>query len=442
MTERVQHLPKLPALLALAACPADDGYDDQPAQPVPLLGAIAADEHPGTALLDAPWPVHAHTGAGDINGDGMDDLIVGVFVHNEPVDGAFVLFGSTEPLARSQPLALAGLHLRPRGGSNLFAMPLGDVDGDGRDDLAFDALGAPLVLPGREALVDDRSPYDMPAREWGVQIALTTNADLFAVGDVDGDDLADIGLRTDDGIRVVTGHDALLDTDRLLLFEASTPLAEPPDGPVHWALGRPGDLDGDGLNDVVVVRQPDYDASIPRSLEVFYGRPAPDVPGRGAPDARFTLDASSHYLGMGDLDGDGIDDIMVGVGETRLLTGRRQRFEGQLAIDTLTVSIVGEQLRRATWVGDIDGDGAEDIVGLPAAADELAIWYGRNDLTSLPAERAATLQFDEPAEWFRVSALGDLNGDGCDEFATTPTRPGLRPQPIGGVSIFYGAPRP
>ena len=186
-----------------------------------ITGAFASERtfHPGSGPLTAGAGASV-AGAGDVNGDGLADLLVSGRVAAPPLIGpphaVFVVFGKRG----SGPVDLAAL------GTRGFAIhaddgfvtagagrAAGDVNGDGRADVLVDLdidsdedSGAVAVVFGKasSAAVDvSAGRFDMPA--WGMRIVggaaglgLGSGGDagaaMAAAGDVDGDGLGDVVL--------------------------------------------------------------------------------------------------------------------------------------------------------------------------------------------------------------------------------------------------------
>jgi hypothetical protein len=193
-----------------------------------------------------------------------------------------------------------------------------------------------------------------------------------------------------------------------------------------------GDINGDGLADAAVVL-PGYRsvASVSGGVRVFLGRANRAMPLEQTSTFLTSATASASFgasiAGLGDINGDGLDDFAIGgpsdssnTGMARLYLGDRansltlsQSFQGASAGEQFGFSIAG--------LGDINGDGLNDFaVGSPDGGamqrGSVAIWLGAREgpLPSTPAQR-----LDAPASammatdfGYAVSAAGDVNHDG------------------------------
>jgi FG-GAP repeat len=222
-------------------------------------------------------PLGGVDGAGDVNGDGFDDVIVGDPV--SPRGSAYVVFGSAAPTDVDL-AAPAGRAIRILGRANDgvgFAVAgAGDANGDGFDDMAVGAPFAPddgrgnggsvYVVRGGTALTDiDLSSPGTRATRFVPGVGGLLGARLAGVGDVDGngeDDLAVGALSADFPSRDGAGSTmVLLGGPRF--FRSTTRTAAPGGGGIlrlvgpfertaAGDVGRAGDTDGDGRDEIVV----------------------------------------------------------------------------------------------------------------------------------------------------------------------------------------------
>jgi|GEM_PF-1800916 len=313
--------------------------------------------HPlGPEWPAGPGPLGA---AGDLDGDGFADVLV------PGPDGALVVRrGGPDGPEDGEPLGLSG-----------HAFAAADLDGDGRTDLAIASDDA-IVVRGLVLNPD-----------WRVVPAAGQPLQWIATGDVDGDGYVDLvtGLAADLGhpavlafrgdayglplepawryagaalsasvTRLVTvGHPThdlavgVVGLDTLGRAALLGPLPGALDAPLTDAPGvldvRPaGDVDGDGYDDVLLIRG--------AHAELRSGGPAtlaPPVP----------LD-SADVTGVGDLDRDGFDDLVaLTPGGAHVLWGSasgpaRDSSEGAIAAGAT----------RVAPAGDVNGDGAADLL--------------------------------------------------------------------------------
>lgn len=254
----------------------------------------------------------------DFNGDGLRDLAIGLLgeveVRFSEVAGDFENFSRvSSPVATTNPTAWAG----------------GDFDGDGDVDLA--ALENSLVVIAYNA--GDGAFEDGPTMDVGGRLA------GLAVADLRGDGSADV-IVTDvrnDLVQVILTVDGN--------FQAPVGSAT---GDDPRAVGV-GDIDGDGVPDVVVLNR------AAASLSLFLND------GSGGLSTWVTLDGvgrGAQKLVVADLTDDELADLVTG--DVAGVSVRLNQGEGAFAPP---VPLVADRVNTASiGSGDVDGDGDVDIV--------------------------------------------------------------------------------
>lgn len=218
-----------------------------------------------------------------------------------------------------------------------------------------------------------------------------------------------------------------------------------------FAVAFPGPLDGSGLADLAVGAPDASPGGMPRAGSVFLFSTR-----TGALLRRLDGTTADQFLGfavagVGDVDGDGIPDLLVGApGATvgsRRDAGQAFLFAG--ADGSLLLTLSGEaEWDQFGWsvagAGDVDGDGVPDLlVGAPSADPG-----GRQDAGSVYLFSGATgallRRFDGTAAGdalgFAVAGVGDVNGDGIPDLAAgaITASPGSL-SAAGEVRVFSGA---
>lgn len=332
---------------------------------------------------------------GDLDGDGLADAIVGA-TSADPADttSGFLLVLRGD---RARGLVLAGAPIAAPDAA--FARHFGesvaivdDHDGDGFRDVLVGASrtsapGRAYLFRGDPAAVIARAPIviEDPDAASGARFGHV----VAAARDVDGDGLADllVGAPFAD----VGGS---REAGRVHLFRAAAPgspvaIDGPSDAYVYfgYALAGPGDVDGDGLSDVAIgapFEDRRTDRVDPDEGQVYVLAGSASAPGlvRSPPLATLGRDTGYEYvhagwsLAAGDVDGDGIVDLIVpepGIdtsGSTTVDRGlvgfRRARGDGTFDATELLYpdsAVDFMQYGRSVAAIDLDGDGAAEIVG-------------------------------------------------------------------------------
>ena len=454
------------------------GGADARAGTVPLDVTSRGDHHivyPPYASPDRSNPSALAAGVGDVDGDGLEDvaMVLDSFEPSYP-NGAYVSFGSAVPGTVTQAGApgwrgfrIVGEHLHPG------LAGLGDVNGDGRGEIAVTDYDGVAVVFGRAdgQTVDVRS-----AGDWGFRIRNagasswsgfgTTSGGLASVNTV----LADAGDQNGDGrpdlAMVARGDVVVVYTPPLA---AGTELDAAALGTQGFRLvlpgrrdqaspsvSRAGDLNGDGRQDLTLTWD-ERDPRTGRAAGVVSPGPGATVEvGRVAENAAgWELDAPGAYLenglAVGDQNADGRRDVLlVAVGEANR--------EGLLAYApplgaerTVRPFRSGEGERIEVYngnvvdVGDQDGDGRSDL-----AFGNYVRGSATGAITSAAAPTFADA-FGSVRQLFLsgnsivVSSVADVNADGKRELVTVESAPTSFDAPYAAnwkLDVFASAPVP
>ena len=358
--------------------------------------------------------------AGDMDGDGLADLIVGApqaEYEGYATGAAYLVPGAAVlDLAGEWPVGELGHGIRTSSYADQLGWSvagLGDVSGDGWGDLLVGAPQADGLAPasgvaylvlgpvtGERDLAEADASWASDDLDDGVGIAVT------GAGDMDGDGLRDLAFgayRRDTSISdpgvvaVVLGSDAIAGAHNLMAADAQL-LGTQSQAFVGCALAGAGDVDADGYDDLLVgARGEDYSAADAGGAYLILGPytavgyisyvAVANIRG----DEAYGY-AGSAVAGLGDLDGDDRADIAVGApyvdvdgdansGVVAVFSGP---VEGVLELGAgqalLQGSGPGNMLGDALGQGgDFDGDGYGDLlVGVPGfdqpSADAGAAW--------------------------------------------------------------------
>jgi hypothetical protein len=383
--------------------------------------------------------------SGDLDGDGFDDLVVGVPRDDGPlsaplVDSGSVMYyrgGPTGPaLLPTRILAqIPGFGLE-EGDQHGGALAICDFDADGFDDLAVGAheetvgaalaSGAVFVYRGR-AGGPERDGYLLVTQDTAGIPDQVEPSDLFgaalACGDFDGDGFADL------------------------------------------AIGAPGESIGAVARAGWIVAIPGSAGGLVPAGSIAFSQLEPLIASEPEVD-----DAFGWSLAVGDLDADGFDDLAIGsrgedafAGCVHVLFGSASDLTaaGSMLITDQGLgglSEIDDELGRALAIGDFDADGFDDLViGIPfetftnaggpvSRTGQVAVVYGA---ASLPVPGAveywaennvfAPGTSEENDHFGAALAVGDFDGDGFDDLAVGHPGETIVDEDDGALTIIAGS---
>ncbi len=354
---------------------------------------------------------------------------------------------------------------------------VGDLDGDGLDDLVLTSVlhsegsiygGAVYLFLG--PLSGTLGAAEADARVLGPSDGLLLGYDVSAVTDQDGDGAPDLLLgmpghqMARGGAILVSGTilgEVDLDTASLAVIEGEA------EGDGLGAAFAAVDLDGDGVTELLL-GAPGRAPSGTDATGVAYGISLP-LPASAA-DADWRILGQSdgdllgnQVMGVGDLDGDGLDDVLIGANATDGVannTGAAHLFLGELdgpilaeEADVLFLGMAEEDgLGRVMAApGDLDGDGIPDLVfGLPSHSPDEILSPRAGRVLVFSGDLRGVVDSEVDAEaWIdgessndeagtALTSLGDADGDGyIDLLISAPYQDTAGPN-AGAVYLMSG----
>lgn len=297
------------------------------------------------------------------------------------------------------------------------AAGLGDLDGDGIDEVLVGVMDSAAlhVLPGR---VEGLAPLEESRLVVTGEYSWMPRF-VAGVGDVVGDAVPDVAIGGMGTVAVLDGTTTGTVGLDAAAFTVDTRVVGD-DGSVSWGsthVARAGDVDGDGLEDLVVA------AGIGGGGAGVFRGPLAGAPALDDADTRFPDDFAILVASAGDVDGDGRDEVMVADSVDVALfdadaEGTVLREDAPARLDDGASGFPGYTMGAP---GDLDGDGFADVgLANPLYGDRAAVWVVHGPVAgSVDVRDVATAVVSAtPDGALGVGqAWGDLDGDGVPDLA-------------------------
>jgi hypothetical protein len=434
-----------------------------------LSGLLASATWSAESDQTDAWFGSSVASAGDVNGDGYADVIIGAYRYdNGQTDEGrvFVYLGSGSGLATSASWSAESNQASAYFGSSVASV--GDVDGNGYADVLIGAPnydngqadeGRAFVYYGSASGLSGIAAWTAESNQASAQFGCS----VATAGDVNGDGYSDVIVgasqydngQSDEGCAFVYHGSA----STLSPTAEWTADGNQADASFGFPVASAGDVNGDGYADVII-GAPYFDGGETDEGRafVYHGSASglSSVANWTAEDnqagARFGVSAAS----AGDVNGDGYADVIIGAadytnGQTR--EGRAYVYHGSASGLSATANWAAESDQTFAWygfsvagAGDVNGDGYADVIvgsynyqNGESGEGRAFVYHG--SASGVPASASWIAEINKAGAWFgnRVASAGDVNGDGyadvivgADYYTNGQTQE-------GGAFVFHGS---
>lgn len=342
--------------------------------------------------------------AGDLNRDGLSDFVIGAPFANTSRGTVYIIYGSPD-ISQTNSLSTISSRIVGAVSETLFSqqppsqigqqLSHGDLDGDGYSDIL---IGAPYVS----------SMYVLYGQYENFNLVVNTNSNFLLYAPENPDD----------------------------------PYNSPGDKKLGASLSGTGDLDGDGNNDCLVGLpgwNPNPSVYLQNTGGAWMIRNAATRDAYAFAEFRFPGIQSGEHAGecvdiLGDINGDGFDDAIIGApynagstGGAYIIYGRRNwPIFPIMELSESNIFLRGESSNshfggKVASAGDFNKDGFGDFLIMAPKTKKIYLFKGGPNLVSTNATAADYIFFSQSNTNVTLTTaslrcLGDINGDGLSDF--------------------------
>ncbi len=363
------------------------GYSAKPFI-VTLDGAVAFSNKVDFATGTAPFALSM----GDIDGDSKPDIVV----VNEDSDSISVFRNTSTSGVTSFAVKV---DFTTGSGSTPRALAIGDIDGDGKPDVAV--VGASNTL----SILLNTSISGILSFATKVDIGTSYSASFsVSIADIDSDGKPDIALTSNDnrvGVFRNTSTPGVVNFAAKVDFVVSIQ-------PTSVSIG---DINGDGKPDMAITNNTN------NFIEVLRNTSTPGVVSFAA-KVDFAISSVSNSITIGDIDGDGKPDLAVAVpynNGNNLSVFRNTSSSGTVSFAP-KVDFASGYTTFSVNIGDLDGDGKPDLALANNGSQTISVL--RNTSTSGTVTFATKVDFLVGSD-LRSVIIGDIDGDGKPDLSSS-----------------------